>query len=95
MFYQATCCRPDRGESLHPAAVRRLRLPLRPGPAQHDAADGRGGRGDRQPPAGHVHAAVRRCPRIPSSCRSVRWRRGRVWGPRDADPAVSLPVSLP
>ena len=93
MFHQATCCRPDRGEPLHPAAVRRLRLPLRPGPAQHDAADGRGWRGDREPPAGHVHPAVRRGPRIP---RPGRRGRGRVGGrARGAAPAPRVPVSLP
>ena len=96
MFHQATCCRPDRGEPLHPAAVRRLRLPLRPGPAQHDAADGRGGRGDREPPAGHVHPAVRRGPRLPRSRRPGRRGCGRVGGrARGAAPAPRVPVSLP
>lgn len=95
MFHQATCCRPDRGEPLHPAALRRLCLSLRSGPAQHDAADGRGWRGDREPPPGHVHPAVRSRPRLPSRRRSGRWGRGCVRRARGAAPASRLPVSVP
>ena len=51
---QASRGPPDPHQSLHTAALRRLRQPVRAGQPQHHAADA-----VRQPPAGHVRRPVR------------------------------------